>query len=116
MAYSQGRRAVRAAAHRRRRGGRAAPARVPSGKVGNWATAQRLCGASALYSAPAPLIKMHSESSIMQGGCRQICECVRLDVDELERATAGEHRLFRSVGAWTPARSGGGRSFGVTGT
>lgn len=35
MANSQGRRAVRAAAHRRRRGGRAAPERVPSGNAGN---------------------------------------------------------------------------------
>lgn len=50
----------------------------------------------------------------MQGGCRRIRECVRLKANEFEKVTADEHRLYQSVGAWTPARSGGGRSFGVS--
>lgn len=42
----------------------------------------------------------------MQGGCRQIHECVRLDGDEFEKVAAGENRLYRCVGVWTPVRSG----------
>lgn len=75
MANSQGRRAVRAAAHRRRRGGRAAPERVPSGNAPN-------------NTAPlSGIINMHAVE--LQG---RIHECVHLDMDEFLKLTAGEHR------------------------
>lgn len=49
----------------------------------------------------------------MQGGRRPIRECVCLDANEFEKVTLGEQRPYRSVAAWTSARSGreaGGRT------
>lgn len=72
MAYSQGRRAVRTAAHRRRRGGRAAPERVPSGNAGK--RSLTLPGIINMHA-----VELHRTRS-------------NLDMDEFLNLTAGEHR------------------------